>query len=246
MYQFNLQPTTQSKPNTIPTPTRSTAPIPLSPPPHVTTLTGTTPSTSSAPSSSSPALHPHHTQHSSPPYPPDDKSTPATPTPTPLQLRLYPPRATAKTPLPSLSRPHNPTLRHQRRGTHHAIAAHHDRTLRHDVRVRMSMMKQAQARGERGRGRRSRGERDGARGKLRGKLRGWGVSAGARVRDAFCGDEGGRMGKAAEWDVWVDAVGGGGALERGQGVRRVWPWLWLCRVGMLVLVDSQRPTRALL
>jgi len=69
----------------------------------------------------------------------------------------------------------------------------------------------------------------------------------ARVRDAFCGGEGEEDGEGGG----AERVGGccwgvGGALERGQGVRRVWPWLWLCRVGMLVPVDLQRPPRALL
>ena len=48
--------------------------------------------------------------------------------------------------------------------------------------------------------------------------------------------------------MWVGALaflvllGVGGRSEGGQGVRRVWPWLWLCHVGMLALVDLQRPS----
>lgn len=66
----------------------------------------------------------------------------------------------------------------------------------------------------------------------------------ARVRDAFCGGERRRMGGRRSGTCGRVLLGVGGALERGQGVRRVWPWL--CRVGVLVPVDLQRPTRTLL
>lgn len=76
----------------------------------------------------------------------------------------------------------------------------------------------------------------------------------ARVRDAFCSGEGeeedgegGGVERVGGTLAVLGAVGGvGGALERGQGVWRVCPWLWLCRVGMLVPVGLQRPPRALL
>ena len=55
-----------------------------------------------------------------------------------------------------------------------------------------------------------------------------------------------------ERNMWVGALaflmllGMGGGSEGGQGVWGVWSWLWLCHVGMLVLVDLQRPPRTLL